>query len=127
MSKDLRMKLIKDYIDAYNKLNVNDMMEPLHDDIEFINISGGEISTKTKGKEELQKLAEQSVKYFTARNQNIVNSETSEDKIIIDVDYEAVMAVDLPNGIKAGEKFNLKGRSEFTFFENKIKSITDLS
>lgn len=127
MSEDYRLKLIQDYLDAYNKMNVNGMMDTLHNDIEFINISGGEISTKTAGKEELRKLAEQSVKYFAERNQKIVNTAASEDKIIIDVDYEAVMAVDLPNGIKSGEKFNLKGRSEFTFLENKIKSITDLS
>ena len=127
MKQDKRLKVIEEYLDAYNSMNIDDMMETMNDDIEFINISGGEISTRTKGKEELKKLAEQSVKYFASREQKIINYEMSEDKVIIDVDYTAVTAIDIPNGIKAGERLKLKGRSEFTFLNGKINSITDLS
>ena len=45
----------------------------------------------------------------------------------IDVDYEGVLASDLPNGMRAGETLRLTGRSEFAFADGRIVSIRDIS
>lgn len=47
--------------------------------------------------------------------------------IVIGIDYEGVLAADLPNGMKAGEILRLNGKSEFTFRDEKIYRITDIS
>jgi hypothetical protein len=38
----------------------------------------------------------------------------------------AVVAADLPNGIKKGQVLNLSGRSEFEFQDGAISKITDI-
>lgn len=48
-------------------------------------------------------------------------------KVEIQIDYEATLAVDLPNGLKAGSKIQLKGKSIFGFLEEKISLIEDYS
>ena len=44
-----------------------------------------------------------------------------------DIVYEGVLAVDLPNGMKAGEELRINGCSEFEFKDGKIYRITDFS
>ncbi|MDY0265403.1 MAG: nuclear transport factor 2 family protein [Sulfurospirillum cavolei] len=119
------LELIKRYIEAYNTFDIETMMSTLHPDIAFQNISNGEINAETHGIEAFHTLAEQSKELFTSRKQTITNVKTSENQTYIDVAFEAVLAIDLPNGLKAGETLQLQGRSEFTFRDGKIVSIVD--
>lgn len=119
------LELIKRYIEAYNAFDIETMMSTLHPDIAFQNISNGEINAETHGIEAFQTLAEQSKGLFTSRKQTITNVETNESQTRIDVTFEAVLAIDLPNGLKAGELLQLQGNSEFTFRDGKIVSIVD--
>ncbi len=119
------LELIKRYIEAYNTFDIETMMSTLHPDIAFQNISNGEINAETHGIEAFRTLAEQSKGLFTSRKQTITNVETHESQTCIDVTFEAVLAIDLPNGLKAGELFQLQGSSEFTFRDGKIISIVD--
>jgi hypothetical protein len=41
--------------------------------------------------------------------------------------YEAELAIDLPNGMKAGDRLSLAGRSEFRFRDGKISHLVDHS
>ena len=45
----------------------------------------------------------------------------------MDIYYEGVLAVDFPNGMKAGKVLRLNGQSEFEFKDGKIYRITDFS
>jgi len=119
------LELIKRYIEAYNTFDIETMMSTLHPDIAFQNISNGEINAETHGMEAFRTLAEQSKGLFTSRKQTITNVETNESQTRIDVTFEAVLAIDLPNGLKAGELLQLQGSSEFTFRDGKIVSIVD--
>jgi len=38
-----------------------------------------------------------------------------------------VLGIDFPNGLKKGQKLELKGKTIFTFKNNKIISISDIS
>ena len=49
------------------------------------------------------------------------------EKVIADINYCGVLAMDLPNGLKKGDEIHLKGRSEFQFKEGKFLMIADYS
>ena len=119
------LQLIERYIEAYNAFDIETMISTLHPDITFQNISNGEVNAETHGVEAFRTLANQSKGLFTSRKQTITHIETNESQTHIDVAFEAVLAIDLPNGLKAGETLNLQGSSEFTFRDGKIISITD--
>lgn len=109
------LQRIERYIEAYNSFDIETMISTLHPDITFQNISNGEVNTETHGIEAFRTLAEQSKGLFTSRKQTITHIETNESQTRIDVAFEAILAIDLPNGIKAGEILKLQGSSEFTF------------
>ncbi|MFH0784716.1 MAG: nuclear transport factor 2 family protein [Pseudomonadota bacterium] len=127
MNKDDKRFLIERYLDAYNAFDIDGMMSVIHPDIVFQNVSGGEVNATASGANEFRKLAEQSKGLFSARTQTITSFETKDDQTFIGVDYEGVIASDLPNGMKAGETLRLNGRSEFDFRDGKIYRITDIS
>lgn len=118
-------QLIERYIEAYNTFDIETMISTLHPDITFQNISNGEINAETHGIEAFRTLAKQSKGLFTSRKQTITHIETNESQTRIDVAFEAVLAIDLPNGLKAGETLKLQGSSEFIFRDGKIVNIVD--
>lgn len=73
------------------------------------------------------KQAEAAKAYFTERQQRIESWSFEDTTISIEIAYSAVLATDLPNGLKKGESLELKGTSTFGFENGKIKSITDRS
>jgi hypothetical protein len=127
MNDDDKRPLIEKYLDAYNVFDIDGMMSVIHPEIDFKNVSGGEVNASASGSDEFRKLAEQSKGLFSKRKQTITKFETNDDLAFIGIDYEGVLAVDLPNGTKAGETLRLTGRSEFAFRDGKIYRITDIS
>lgn len=127
MNEDNKQSLIKRYLEAYNVFDIEGMMSVIHPDIEFKNVTGGEVNATASGADEFRKLAEQSKGMFSMRKQTITSFETKDDQAFIGIDYEGVLASDFPNGMKAGEILRLNGRSEFAFRDGKIYRITDIS
>ncbi len=127
MNEDEKRSVIEQYLNAYNAFDIKGMISVIHHDIEFKNVSGGEVNATASGVDEFHELAEQSNRLFSSRKQTITSFRTENDKAFIDVAYEGVLASDLPNGMKAGETLRLNGRSEFTFRDGKIYQITDIS
>lgn len=119
--------LIRNYINAYNSLDVDGMTKLLHENIKFRNISNGVVDTETKGLDKFCALAEQSVKVFSQRHQTIKQITINDDQAEIEVDYEATLAMDLPNGLKAGDTIKLKGKSVFRMKDEKLIMIEDYS
>jgi hypothetical protein len=103
------------------------MMALMHPDIEFQNLSGGEVNATGSGAEAFRQLAQQSKGLFSWRKQTVTKFWTNDAQAIIEVAYEGDLAYDLPNGMKAGETLRLTGQSEFTFRDGKIFRITDVS
>ena len=127
MNEQSRLDLIEQYLAAYNGFDIDGMMAPLHHDVEFQNLSEGTVTVSAAGKKELRKLAEQSKNLFKSRTQTILNVEDKDDRVSVDIRFEAVVAMDLPNGLKAGQTLLLQGRSEFTFRDDKIVRIVDIN
>lgn len=115
------------YVIAYNSFDIEGMIALLHEEIEFRNFSNGSVDVGTKGIEEFREIAEQSKSLFSHRSQTIVGYSFEDDKLQIELDYEGILAKDLPNGIKAGEKIQMKGTSVFAFKNDKIAVIEDYS
>ncbi len=127
MDRDEQRFLIDRYIAAYNAFDIDGMMATVSPDVQFKNVSGGEVNATASDASEFRQLAEQSKELFSSRNQTVRTFESDEDKAVIEVAYEAVLASDLPNGMKAGETLRLKGRSEFVFRGGRICQLADYS
>ncbi|KGR79456.1 nuclear transport factor 2 family protein [Ureibacillus sinduriensis] len=127
MDSNEMKSLIQSYLNAYNSFDIDAMLLYLHRDIEFRNISNGVIDAETKGIEQFRELAEQSKKIFSHRLQTIKNYSITNDKVEVEINYEGTLATDLPNGLKAGEKLQLSGKSIFKFKDKKLRLIEDYS
>ncbi len=119
--------LIERYLAAYNALDVEGMMETVHPDVEFRNIANGEVNARTLGAVAFRALAEQSKELFASRKLTMTGFETAGDAANISVEFQGVLAVDLPNGLHQGARMALSGRSEFIFCDGKLSKITDIS
>lgn len=119
--------MVEKYVEAYNSFDINGMIALLHEEIEFRNSSSGSVDVETKGIEEFREIAERSKSLFSHRCQTIVGYSFEDGKLQIEIDYEGILAKDLPNGMKAGEKIHMKGKSVFAFKNGRIAVIEDYS
>lgn len=120
-------EIITKFIKAYNSFDIEGMLSLLHPDIHFINISGGEVDVEAHGKSEFEELAQNSANLFKEREQKIIRINDLVGMYEADIQYYAVLAEDLPNGLKKGEVISLRGKSEYRLRNNLIISIRDIS
>lgn len=124
--------LIRQYIAAYNRMDVPGMMALLHDVIVFENVSNTNGITAASGRAAFEALARQSLNVFRSRCQTIRSLTLGERTAAVEIEYEAVLAIDLPTGpnaepLKAGETMQLRGVTVFAFSDGKIARISDYS
>ena len=123
-----KLDLIDRYLHAHNTFDIAGMLATLHPEVEFKNVSGGEVNATASRMSEFAEMAQQSKALFTSRQQTMTAFETADDeRASTNVAYEGVLAADLPNGMKAGEVLKLNGRTEFEFKEGSISRIADYS
>ncbi|MFE7086907.1 nuclear transport factor 2 family protein [Sphingobacterium spiritivorum] len=122
-----REKLIRNYVEAYNQLDIAGMLADLDDEISFVNITDGEINLSLLGRRAFWDQAVQAAELFSERKQEILAVRHSPEQTEIEIDYSAKLAVDLPNGYERGQVISMKGRSIFRFGMDKIISLTDIS
>jgi len=118
--------IVEHYIDAYNRMDVDAMLEVVHPNVEFQNIVAGVVNASTSGVAELEALARQSLALFSERRQVIESFEVQGSRAAAAIAFRAVVARDLPNGLKKGQVLTLSGRSEFEFKDGAISKITDI-
>lgn len=122
-----REAIIRNYIEGYNQFDIDRMVKDFSNEIIFRNISNGEVNLSTKGCKAFREQAEKAATYFSKRTQSIKRIWHENDKSEVEIEYNAVLAIDLPNGLKKGEEMHLTGKSIFEFRGTKITSLTDLS
>ncbi len=122
-----REKIIKNYIEGYNQLDIDKMVTNFDESIVFENIQDGEKNMSLIGLKEFREQAEQAKAYFTERTQTIKSFVHSETTTEIEIDYNAILNMDFPNGLKKGQELNLVGKSIFKFNKDKITRLTDIS
>ncbi|WP_226389005.1 nuclear transport factor 2 family protein [Penaeicola halotolerans] len=119
--------MVESYIDAYNSFDVEGMTQHLDDALIFENIAGDEVNLHIEGLDAFKKQAKEATQYFSERKQTVESWTFGEEKVQIKISYFAVVAVDLPNGLKKGDTLQLEGESIFKFKGDKIVKITDKS
>lgn len=125
--KDNKEQIVRNYVSAYNRFDVDGMIENLDEHIRFENVSGGVQNMMLTGLDAFRTQAETASKLFSQRKQTIDALHHRDDEIEIEISYEAILATDLPNGMKKGDNLSLQGRSLFRFNGEKIVAITDIS
>ncbi|WP_172254297.1 nuclear transport factor 2 family protein [Saccharibacillus deserti] len=127
MENEEMQRLIERYLSAYNTFDIQGMLDVLDEEIRFLNVARGEVTTETLGIADFRALAEQSVPIFSERRQTIRQIGFTQGGAEVEIDYEATLAVDLPNGMQAGEVLQLRGKSVFQKKGEKLVRIEDHS
>ncbi|GMQ29501.1 nuclear transport factor 2 family protein [Algoriphagus confluentis] len=127
MNPQEKERLIQAYLQAYNNLDVEGMMEVLEEEVLFENFSSGEKTHALHGKKAFQGQALEALSYFSSRKQTIQSIIHLEEKTEIEIAYWAIAAVDFPNGIKKGQEIRMEGKSIFEFGQKGITKIMDIS
>lgn len=127
MTHQEQRALIDRYLAAYNAFDVEGMLTTVHPAVEFENVVGDRVTATASGAAAFRQLAERGAQLFVSRRQTVTAFRSTNAGAVIDVDYEGVLASDLPNGMRAGETLRLAGRSEFAFADGRIARIRDLS
>jgi ketosteroid isomerase-like protein len=120
-------EVVARYLSAYNRKSVADMLACMTEDVVFENVSNSGGSMRTEGKATLARLAESSAQAFASRRQTVQRAVVAADCVALEISYEAVVAVDLPNGWKAGQAISLRGASFIELRAGLICAVVDLS
>ncbi|WP_312792293.1 nuclear transport factor 2 family protein [Sphingobacterium sp.] len=123
-----RTNKVFEYITAYNNMNANSMVIDFADNVVFLNIMNGEKIMELQGIEEFKGQAIEALSYFSERNQSIESITHTPGSTEIVINYTAIAAMDLQNGMKKGDEIRLKGKSVFEFSaDGKIIRLTDIA
>lgn len=125
MTSEEKRTLIKQYIEAYDTFNIQELSALMHPEVTFSNISEGQEQTNTQGVDEFIALAEETLSLFKSRHQDITGYLFNGEHAVVNIDCKGVLAKDLPSGLKAGDLLHLTGKTEFNFEGNKLKRIVD--
>lgn len=122
-----KQRQIEAYLDAYNRFDVDGMLAMLAPGVRFENVSGGKVDAATRGVDEFRRLAEQAASMFSERRQVATAWKFGTETVQVAIAWRGVLAVDLPDGPRAGSALDLQGESEFEFVDGRIGRIVDRS
>lgn len=123
---DARIHKIFRYVEAYNNMDLKNMITDFADDIIFQNVMNGEKTMELRGIEAFKKQAIEALSYFSEREQSIESITHTHSSTEIVINYRATAAMDFPNGMKKGDQINLQGKSIFEFSaDGKIVRLID--
>jgi len=122
-----REAIIVNYLHAYNTFDVEGMVAYFDVGIVFTNYSNGEINLKLDGVAAFRAQAEQAKTFFSERTQSIKSFQHHDNKTEVEINYQGILAIDLPNGLKKGDNLRLEGKSIFTFSGDKVTELIDIS
>lgn len=120
-------ELIKSYIDAYNRFDLDAMCALLASNIRFEHHTNGELGVRTDGLHEFRQLAETGAAMFSERAQRITALRLDGNHAVAEIAFTGKFAKDIPGGPSAGTVVTLEGTSEFTFDDGGISRIIDRS
>ena len=120
-----RQHLIERYIGAYNRFDIQGMLDTLSDDVRFEHHAGGTLAVATDGKAEFEKLARVGAAMFASRHQAVQSLEEADGGIVAIIDFHGEIAEDIPDGPGAGTVIEMRGQSEFGFADGRISRVID--
>lgn len=117
--------VVEDYIRRYNLKDVEGMMALFTEDVVFESVGSATGIITVQGKEKFGLLASKSSEIFKVRRQTPVTMVLDRTDAAIESRYWCVLAMDLPDGKKAGEEVEFRGASFFTFRDGLITRLTE--
>lgn len=126
MNTEEKRSIIECYVHAFNAFDVEMMIALLHPDVEYKSISDGAVTLSSSGVEAFRDLAEQGKQIFSSRKQTIMEFYEKGEQVIMEISYAGVLAVDLPDGMHAGDTLQLEGLLEIVLRDEKIYRITEI-
>lgn len=128
LRKDRKLPFaVEAYIAAYNAMDVEGMLAHLVDNVVFKNYAGDKLIAEADDKASFEKLARTAISAFKERRQTVKKAFTMGDTTVLTIQFDAIVAVDLPNGWKADQKLDFRGACEIQLTDGKIIRITDQS
>lgn len=124
---ELYREIIEGFVGAYNRFDIEGMLLNVDPDVTFENMSGRRVDLHTDGIDELRRQAEDSRRCFVRRKQVVTCMKFNDDDVEVGINFSGTLAVDLPGGMKAGDRIELKGKTIFRFRGDRIVAITDIS
>lgn len=118
--QDTQKQIIESYLQACNDLNVGAIVSHVHDNLLFQNISNGEVTIETKGKAAFTEQAEMTKTFFQERMITPLAWKESDEVVIVDVDYKAILAISFSETLQPGDNFEVVGQMIFGFDSDKI-------
>ena len=119
--------IINRYIQSYNDRDIEGMLDCVTEDVIFENISNASQSMRLEGRDQMGEMARLSGNAFSYRRQRLINLIIGEGKASAEIEFEGKAAVDLPNGVRAGETVKIRGASFFEFRGRLLSRIADYS
>jgi hypothetical protein len=124
---DTLPSVVSAFVAAYNSRDVSGMLQCLTSDIHFIHYEKQTLTVETHGIAEFEKLARHSATAFGERNQTVQNCISRGNFVATDIHFRGKVALDLPNGWRAGDTIEGPGASFFTLRSNLIATLVDVS
>lgn len=121
--------LIERYVDCYNSMDIDGMLDCVDEQVIFENVSNTGNSMRLQGKDALREVAGLGAQAFTYRRQNVVKliCDDAARSAAAEVEFRGIAALDLPNGTKKGESIALRGVSLFECRGDRLTRIADFS
>jgi ketosteroid isomerase-like protein len=119
-------QIVESYLAAYNRKDVEALVDCVSADVVFENVSNSGQSMKIEGREAFAELASQAAAMFASRHQAVRTAVVDGDNVAIEVDWIGTPAVDL-GAMKAGAEVAMRGASFLTLSNGKLSRIVDLS
>ncbi|WP_116127903.1 nuclear transport factor 2 family protein [Lewinella sp. IMCC34183] len=127
MTEDEKIRLVRQYLAAYNRFDVPGMLEVLHPDVRFENVSDRATTLATEGRAAFAEQAERAARMFSEREQGVTAITSVGDSLELAIDYTGVLAEGIPGGPPAGQRIELTGTATFSFRDRLISLLRDES
>ena len=127
MDDALRAELVANYIDSYNRFDIEGMARLLSDDVCFENHSAGEQSHGTRGIAEFVSLATASKALFAEREQRVTALRFAPESVVATIAFRGRLATDMAGGPAAGTVIEMAGTSRIFFTDGLISKVVDES
>jgi hypothetical protein len=127
MTESEQQSLIDTYLAAYNRFDIDGMLATLAADVRFENWSGDALTVASDGSAAFRDLAEQGKAMFSERRQRITALRSQGNTTVATIAWSGVLATDIPDGPRKGERLAVQGESAFRFAGERIAAIIDRS
>jgi hypothetical protein len=127
MDNSWKKQVIEKYINAYNTFDTEKMVEQLHPGVEFMRISKSAVISKARGIDDFKELLEKNSSNFSSRKQKILKYSRKGDVTVVKTAFIGTLAVHLVSGFSAGATLRANKNIEFSFHNNKISRIKEVS